>query len=352
MDADYLIIGQGISGTLLSYHLIKAGKRVVVVDKYRANSASRVASGIINPVTGRRVVRSWMIETLLPFAEKTYEDIGEMLGVKTYHKTDMLTFHTTEQMSNAWNDKIAGGDDYLATVSEVEPYKAYFDMVKDVSVTHPCLIVNLEKLLEAWRHLLKQLHSLIETDFSFNNCHISKDEVCFEHVKAKKVILCNGVEGFDNQYFRKLPFAPSKGEVLIVEIKGLPETTIYKQGMSLVPIGGNKFWLGSSFEWDFDDDKPTSDFRKRGEDLLKKWLKLPYEILKHVAAIRPGSLDRRPFIGIHPKESKVGIVNGLGTKGCSLAPYFTYQFAQNLVYGTDIIPDASINRFNRTLMTM
>ncbi|MGZ5190825.1 MAG: FAD-dependent monooxygenase, partial [Flavisolibacter sp.] len=54
MQVDYLIIGQGICGTMLSWFLHKEGKTCIVIDDDNQNSSSKIAAGIINPVTGRR----------------------------------------------------------------------------------------------------------------------------------------------------------------------------------------------------------------------------------------------------------------------------------------------------------
>ena len=68
MQVDFLIVGQGICGTMLSWYLHKEGKTFLVIDEEKPNSSSRVAAGVINPVTGRRYAYSWMIEDLIPFA--------------------------------------------------------------------------------------------------------------------------------------------------------------------------------------------------------------------------------------------------------------------------------------------
>ncbi len=72
-------------------------------------------------------------------------------------------------------------------------------------------------------------------------------------------------------------------------------------------------------------------------------------MLDHKAAIRPATLERRPFVGFHPQQSNVGILNGMGTKGSSLAPFFAHQLAQHIVYGFPIAPEADVHRFNRIL---
>src|SRR4029079_6360252 len=62
MHVDVIIVGQGISGTMLSWFLQKENKSFIVFDEVREHSASRVAAGIINPVTGRRYAYTWMID--------------------------------------------------------------------------------------------------------------------------------------------------------------------------------------------------------------------------------------------------------------------------------------------------
>ena len=81
IQAEFLIVGQGISGTFLSWYLQKAQRSFFVIDHFEANASSRVAAGIINPVTGRRIVKTWMIDALLPFALNAYQEFGSHLGI-------------------------------------------------------------------------------------------------------------------------------------------------------------------------------------------------------------------------------------------------------------------------------
>ena len=52
---DYLIIGQGLAGSMLAFQLIARGQRVLVIDNDYQGNASQVAAGIINPITGHRL---------------------------------------------------------------------------------------------------------------------------------------------------------------------------------------------------------------------------------------------------------------------------------------------------------
>jgi glycine/D-amino acid oxidase-like deaminating enzyme len=46
---------------------------------------------------------------------------------------------------------------------------------------------------------------------------------------------------------------------------------------------------------------------------------------------------------------QLGILNGTGTKGVTLAPYFARQLADHIVHGAPILPQADVARFRRLL---
>ena len=137
----------------------------------------------------------------------------------------------------------------------------------------------------------------------------------------------------------------------IPELKDLTasEKTIFKKGISLAPWQERFYWVGSSYEWSFTTETPTKAFRERTEMLLKEWVKLPFRIVDHLASVRPATLERRPFVGFHPLYPAVGILNGMGTKGCSLAPWFARQLTANITTGNPIQPEADVQRFTKIL---
>jgi len=100
---------------------------------------------------------------------------------------------------------------------------------------------------------------------------------------------------------------------------------------------------------EFPDDQPTELFRKQTELLVRSWLKVPFKIVDHKASVRPANIERRPFVGFHPTYKNVGILNGMGTKGCSLAPFFAKQLTDHLNSGNEILAEADIKRFTKIL---
>ena len=105
-EFDYLIVGQGLAGSVLSYLLMRQGKKVLVIDSFDANSSSQVAAGLVNPITGRRIVKSWMADTLIPFAETFYSAVENEFGKLFYHKMDVLEVIRTVKELNEWSGRM------------------------------------------------------------------------------------------------------------------------------------------------------------------------------------------------------------------------------------------------------
>ena len=349
MQTEFLIIGQGISGTWLSYYLEKANKSFIVIDNEQPNSASRVAAGIINPVTGRRIVKTWMIGELLAFLIPVYEELGNELGIKAIDRKSLIDFHPTPQMKIAFDERVKENADFLFQPKDQRQYHETFNYDFGFGKVDPCYVVNLKEILPAWRKKLLSNKQLLEENFDIEELKHSNTEVAYKNIKAEKIIFCDGINSSLNPIFKNLPFALNKGELIFFESHETPSTNIFKKGMMLTSIESDLYWIGSNYLWKFPDDQPTEQFRKQTELLLKTWLKVPFKIVDHKASVRPANIERRPFVGFHPTYKNVGILNGMGTKGCSLAPYFAKQLTDHLIYKKDIFPEADIKRFTKIL---
>ena len=347
---DYIIVGGGISGTFLSYYLLKSEQKIMVIDEAKPNTSSAVASGVINPVTGRRLVTTWMINELLPFAVSAYSELEKEAKTNLIKQSNVLLYFATRQMKEAFESRTTDEPELLKTLINTDEQEAFFRFNYGIGEINPCYAIDVQTLLYTWREHLKEASCLHEENFEFSNCTIEKEKVIYKGWEAKKIIFCDGVGGAQNPYFKMLPFAFNKGEALIVNIPDLPATHIYKQGISIVPWKEEGlFWIGSNYLWNYNDVQPTEMFRKQTEEQLKYWLRLSFSVVDHLAAERPANVERRPFVGLHPLYSSVGILNGMGTKGCSLAPYFAHQLAQHIVHNSPIEPLADVKRFTRVL---
>jgi len=351
MQTDVLIIGQGICGTFLSRELERAGLSYVVIDEERSLTASRAAAGLINPVTGRRLVKTWMIDELLPFAQEAYRQAGEELGVSFLQPARVVDFFPTPQMRLAFLKRVEESGEYVGLPEDEGDWRDRFSYDFGYGWISPCYLVDMQGLLAAERRRMAETGMLRAERFEHEELLVGPVGVRYRDIEARWAIFCDGIESSQNAYFSRLPFAPNKGEVLVVEIPGLalPDAVVFKKGMSLVPWKDGLFWVGSSYEWSFADAGPTAAFRERTEAILREWLRVPFRVVEHIAAVRPATLERRPFVGFHPLYPAVGILNGMGTKGCSLAPYFARQLVQQMVSGVGIQADADILRFRKVL---
>lgn len=350
MQTDFLIVGQGICGTFLSWYLQQAGRSCIVIDALHKDSASRVAAGIINPVTGRRIVKTWMIDDIMPFAWEAYHLLGQELSITAIEEKNIIDFFPTLQMKMAFEKRYNEDSQFISLPSDQDTWNNYFKYDWGFGKIEPCYLVNLPHILPAYRKVLLSQQLLLEEEFDLNLLQVSESKIQYRDITATKIIFCDGIKATSSPYFQNLPFAPNKGEALLVEIKDLPNTHVFKRGYNLVPWGQpGIFWAGSSYEWEFQSDQPTEIFRERTFAGLQYWLKLPITLLDHLASVRPATLERRPFIGFHPIFPSIGIFNGMGTKGCSLAPFFARQFVNAVCGQGTINPDADIKRFQRIL---
>jgi len=349
-QVDFLIVGQGICGTFLSYYLQKENRSFILIDKNEPVTPSKVSAGIINPVTGRRLVKVWLAEQILSFAHKAYQEIGGFLGITAISQKNIIDFFPNPHQRQVFLERIEEGEEYLHSYPEQNHFNHFFNYDLGCAEIRHSSIANLEVLLPAWRQQLKENDQLLEENFETGRLVIKENSVHYKHIIAEKIIFCDGLSSFENPFFKQLPFAPNKGEALIVEVPGLPDEHIYKKGFLLSPLRAKGiFWFGSNYQWSFSHADPTKEFHEQAERYLAAWLKLPFKIVEHKAALRPATLERRPFVGLHPKQGNMAILNGMGTKGCSLAPFFASQLVHYLLYKGEILPEADVKRFSRIL---
>jgi glycine/D-amino acid oxidase-like deaminating enzyme len=350
MQVDYLIVGQGIAGTLLSWFLYREGKSFVVIDEGAPDASTKVAAGVMNPITGRRYVRSWKIDEILPFAAHAYEQIELVLDCQILYKKPIIDFFPTPQARDIFVNLIAEDDTYVHTFPDQNHFNQYFQYDFGCGEISPAYTVDLQLLSATWRKKLRDTSAIREEKFDLHQLILHGDGVSYGDITARKAIFCEGIAGIDNPWFGLLPFSPNKGEALIIKSGELTNGFIFKKSMSVVPLPAeNLFWVGSNYQREFPDTRPTQEFHDKTVAHLKSWLKVPFKVVDHKAAVRPATVERRPFVGLHPLYPQLGILNGLGSKGSSLGPFFAHQLVQHLVYGLPIMKEADVARFTRIL---
>lgn len=326
------------------------GRSFTVIDEFRENSPSRVAAGIINPVTGRRHVSTWQAETLLPFAKENYLEMGNYLGVNGITEKTLVDFFPSPQMRLSFLKRVEEQGEYVQLPKDENEFRKDFNYDFGFGNIVPTYTAHLENILPAWRKKLLSSGELMESKFDNTQLLIENEGVRYKDIQATCIIFCDGPAGIDNPWFGKLPYALNKGEIITALIPGLNSDHIYKRSLSLAPLAEkDRWWIGSNYGWELEPVMTTAAFREQTESLLKNWLKLPFKLIDHTISLRPANIERRPFVGRHPIHPPLAILNGMGSKGTSLAPYYALQLAEHLIAGKPIDPEASVDRFRQLL---
>jgi glycine oxidase len=344
-EYDFIIVGQGLAGTCLASELIDRGKSVIVFDSPKLPSSSMVAGGLFNPITGRNMVLTWKANTLFSFLQRFYSDLEKKLSHRFIFNLPLFRpFSSTEEL-NMWQGRSIE-DQYAPFVQFVnaEPYHPQYvsNHLGGVMLGRTGYL-DTKGLLKHFRSLLREKEILVEDEFLPQKINFNGSTVVYKEYLASKIILCDGPTGFGNQLLEGIRFHPLKGEVLQLNID-FDSNFILNRNAFVLPREGS-FIAGSNYDLTGRDWQSTTKAREEIVSKIDKILNIDYEIIGQRAGLRPTTHDRRPVVGLLPKQTQVGVFNGLGTKGVSLAPYFANQFANFLTKGAEIDTEVQIDRF-------
>lgn len=346
MEKQFLIVGQGIAGSLLAYSMYKAELNFTIISSPHKSKASGVAAGMFNPLVFKRLTKSWRVDEVLPVMMDTYRDIESELGQKFLFPMDIIK-PLADQELKMWEERIEQGEfsDYIVGIGKnslgigVKEFHSYGRVTNSG-------YVHLEKMLNCLRDFFQKKGLLIESDFEYKDLGFIDGEITWHGISAETIVFCEGHHASRNPYFKGIGFNPTKGELLEIECEGLAEDYILNKNLFVMPLGNHRFKVGATYDWKNQDEELTLEARKDLLGRLDNLISLPYTVVNHWAGIRPTIVDRRPVLGTHPLHKHVAIFNGLGTKGVMLAPYFAREMVRFLsVNDYPLEKEVDIRRF-------
>ena len=350
--AETLIVGQGIAGTLMARRFEQAGMPFVVMDPGLEGSSSLVAAGIINPVTGRHMVKSWRFDELLPDLLQTYKDFENLLGKSFLQPSRVVRVLPSVGEENKWQLQASksGYELYIAESADPSCFLKFIHPVHSFGEITNAFLVNWPGLLQDYRVHLQQTDRLIQEQFDFGRLDCAHSEgLRYGDRLFSRVIFCEGAAMRTNPWFGYLPMEAAKGEALLIRIPGSRFDAILKHRLLIAPWKDDLYWAGSNYERGATDGRPTQKTKDWLLERLRDIFVDPPEVAGHIAAIRPTVRDRRPLLGKHLKEGRLVVFNGLGTKGSSLAPFWSKQLMAHLFHGNSLDPEVDIRRFDHLI---
>jgi glycine/D-amino acid oxidase-like deaminating enzyme len=322
---DYLIIGQGLAGSLLAWELLQRGCKVMVIDNGLEN-ASQVAAGLINPVTGMRLVKSADIEQLLPTAMRCYEQLSQFFKQNFYIEKPMLRRLDNELLLTNAHKRLADPayKNYVKTIIHTELNSPYLEQ-QQTGYLQTRLLLSALKRYFIERGCYRQ-SAVIYQD-------IELASLSWKDIRFKKVIFCEGHFATQNPYFSWLPFQLVKGEILTLQHQSQLPDVIYNFAEWLIPTDKQHIRLGASFDRVHLNTEPTLQAKNTLLQSLKhSGIHVPkLTVIDHQANIRPCTLDKQAFIGEHPQLPQLLIFNGFGAKGSLQIPKLCQLFVDALL---------------------
>lgn len=345
-DYDCIIVGQGIAGTFIAYQYSIRGKNILVINSEESMTSSRVAAGIINPVTGRQFVKSWMFDELWAYLIPFYQDMEQFLNTVFFHRTSIFRSLPTAKEFNDWSVRSESRDilKVLASNADISKFGSFLKLPEYYTAFNGGRL-DTNVLLDKMRSYLQSKNAYISETFDYERLITNNDFVSYKNYTAGKIIFCEGYRGKDNPYFRIEGFNPFRGDVFEVRTDGIHTNDIIKNELFFVPTGSDLLWVGTANSYNKPGSKSKETVINEMRDKLSDLLTGEYHIVSEKGAFRPAVKDRRPLLGRSNIGDNVYIFNGLGSKGASLGPYFSQQLYDYIENSGYLTADVDIKRY-------
>ncbi|MGB3608512.1 MAG: FAD-dependent oxidoreductase [Psychroserpens sp.] len=341
---DFIVVGHGLGGVAFCEQLRLAGKTFVVFDN-NSQQSSKVAAGVYNPVILKRFTKVWNAQIQLELALPRYEALEALLQVKLNYKLPVLRRFSSVEEQNEW---------FVASDQPVLCNYLSTDLIKNTNavinadfsfgkVLHSGRI-HTTQLITSYRKYLRDSERLIPESFQYDQLHVVSEDIQYNNIQSKYIVFAEGFGISKNPFFKHLPVNGTKGQMLIIKAPNLKMNFILKSAVFIVPQGNDLYWIGATYERDDKTHNITEDAKEELIRKLNQIITCEYDIVDHVAAIRPTTKDRRPLVGVHPQYNNVCVLNGLGTRGVMISPYVSQQLFNHLEKGTPLNPESDIKR--------
>lgn len=337
-----LVVGAGLSGVSVSIQLLREGVDVVLVDNGK-NASSKIAAGIMNPLVFRRMTKGWRVDDFIPYSIEFYSSLEEESNSSFFQNLPIRRMFSTEHERELWLKKQEREDfkDYMTPLEESDDnYDRCINQFGSGRIKN-AFTVNPSVFLDAAKGIIDGKGSIIQENFDYSELI----ETSYKGEPYDDIVFCEGYLGMNNPWFSFLPINPTKGEVLTVRSETLPEDESLNRKCFNLPMGEKRFKIGSTIDWNNTSLETTEEGKAEILKNLSYIVDEEVEVMDHQVGIRPGSKDRRPFIGTHPEHPHYHVFNGLGSKGYLLCPQLAKEFADWILDKKELDTEVRIERY-------
>lgn len=336
ISTPYKIVGAGLAGINLAWHFYFSKTPFEIIDG-GDRSTAKAAAGLVNPVVFKRLNKSWMADEIVPYLKKFYRNAEEVLGKEHFIPLPLKRVIIDIENSNDWGAR-----------RNDEGFQKYFGLINEN--TDPNIQAPFG-LGEVCHTGYLKLQNFIEDSLAYfkrNGVVIKEEKFDYSEINGP-VVFCEGAGIRNNPYFNYLPLKEAQGETLIIKTTSLNIDFVLSKKMFVLPLGNGVYKIGATYNWNLKEPIITAEAKKELLEKLMSFTDFEFEVVDHLAGIRPAMSDRRPVLGTHPEHHNLHVFNGLGTKGVMLSPYFANEMCSYLLNKKPLNKDVNIRRFDRLM---
>nr|WP_299073219.1 FAD-dependent oxidoreductase [uncultured Allomuricauda sp.] len=344
---DYIVVGLGLAGISFCEILEKEGKTFTVISD-NSQKASLVAGGLYNPVILKRFTMAWNAKEQMELAIPFYADLERKLHVKLDYKLQVLRRFASTQEQNSWFEAAdRPGLDYFLSTAIIENKNPSIDAPFGYGEVKYTGRIDTKTLLNSYAGYLEKRGCFTAEKFDFSCFEAFEGHISYKSTKAKQIVFAEGYGLKDNPFFNYLPLNGTKGELLTIKAPDLREDRVIKSSVFSIPLGNDLYRIGATYKWKDKTNIPTEEAKEELLGKLKTFLKCDFEVIDHVAGIRPTVVDRRPLVGQHPEYKNMYVLNGFGSRGVLIAPDVSGQLFNTVEKGSELNQEINIQRFTK-----
>lgn len=359
------MLGAGLAGSALAWQAHWRGKSVAVIDRIDMQSSSRVAAGLVTPITGSRAAASWRWNEFYAAANAHYSRAQKVLGASFWSVEPALRIFRSqadrELFESKWYDTANIENTESIVARPIPPMtECGLKTPYGVGSMEPAARLDTVAYLNATQIYFSELDSFYRFDL---NCD---RDIVFDSTNSRypvriaslplagsSIVFCQGMAARENRFFMDLPLHPARGDILVVRSPIVQCDSVLHHDAWVVPIGEQCYLVGATYDRFLQTDPSQADPSQAShskdeqfrQELMRRWESLvqgsfhdgQHAVVEQRWAVRPASYDRHPLIGSHPRQGCAYCLNGLGSKGTLMSPRLA-EMVINAIDGATIDP--------------
>ncbi|MBL8814219.1 MAG: FAD-dependent oxidoreductase [Planctomycetaceae bacterium] len=318
LSYDSIVVGQGLAGSAVAWRLRQQGQKTLVIDAGTDSSASRIAAGLIMPISGRRMAEWPDYETILATATRFYRLVEEVVKQPLFHEITVERRFDDPAQREEYDHRVSTAK----TATTLKPDGTGFLMSG--------ARLNVPLYLQATRQHFEADGAFIEAQLNLpEDMEVTDSEVVIRrlNVRAGRAYFCQGYSETVNPWFPKVPDRPVRGEIIRVTLSEAPEHVLCTEYW-LAPafLGSNSdgthdYLAGATYDRTNLSSGPTEDARVALLDFVQQVTDQKAPVIAQYSAIRASTANRQIVVRRHENYPNLIVVNGLGSRGSLLAPW-------------------------------